>query len=402
MSEKRIFFAFQKFPGTISYTSCPLYFIMSIENPLSDPELFASLSKHFSNTDVLIKPIGSGIHAAGFIGFLSTEPDKYDENIFIRRIGLLGFGHELPPARLASMLEAREALPNTLKTHAILLISPDGTITEIPSFAEAVTISQLLPHDAEHMGTFMRQPQSSKEGHEKLAEQVHPIAEAMTELMAAIHAMKFEGDREYAASLYQRATRAIIHDPELTAGVIDFANPPTQWMSHEDGVLLIADMERVRHTYGIHPERLCHIHGDFWTNNTYRKPNGELIITDRRLILGDPATDAGWVIGEFLMQDLVRFGAFGNGFTKAIEDAMHMYVEKTGDMDIYRYMHLPYAFQTLAEATFTPDITDGQRRLIFATGVGALQDGMNHIPFDFHRLNIYTQNGIDRLKSSHP
>jgi len=359
---------------------------------LDSSQIFQSIANHYSEP-ISFTRVGNGYHADGFIG---TSPNG---QIFARQMNSLGFGHDLPSDRLKSMLESRESLPHGLKTHAVLLFGSDGTVTEVPPFSEVVTIADVLPSDAYHLGTILRTPAQTPVEVDDIVEKAQSIASVMTDVMADIHATKFEGDNLHATSLYRRATAAIIHDPELTAGVIDFADPPTPWMSHHEGVLLVADMEKARRAYGVHPERVSQIHGDFWTNNAYQRTDGTLYITDPRLTWGEPAIDAGWVIGEFLMQDIVRSGSFNRDFTQTIQRAMHAYVEKTGDTDIYAYMHLPYAFQTLAEAAFTPGIRDDQRRILFATGVGALQDAQSHIPFSFENLQSYTKKGQTRLSA---
>lgn len=343
-----------------------------------------------------IHSIGNGFHAAG----LDVRLQDGVTHLFLRQIHPVEFGHDLPGDRIKAMLEAVCELPHSLKTHAILAITENGQIVDVTKLKEVATLGEFLPHEVTSFCDDLRKPTLTNNEAQELASRIEPKAQIMGITMAEIHDKKFEGSSEAAISLYKRSTRAVIHNDELTAGVgdlnmMDFDK--VDWMRHEDFVRLLADMERARHAMGTHPERLRQIHGDFWVNNLYFDNSNTIVVTDGRLNWGEPGIDAGWMIGEFIMQDLLRFGHMNDVFTHVANHAIDIYQQITSDRNIYYFMGLPYAFQAFAESVFTPNLTSHQRRLLVATALGTLQDAKSGIPFDFSMLNTYTARGLELL-----
>ena len=359
-----------------------------------------ALSRHLQTTYGApvdsITEIGSGFHAVGYeIQFSGENP-----RVFLRVIDPHNFGHDLVSGRMESLLEAVHPLPHSLPTHAILGITATGEIVDISQISEVVAVAQLLPEGTTNLCSELRTPTSTDAENRALAKRLEPKALAMAQAMAEIHELPYTGDLQAAASLYQRSLRAVIHDDELTAGVKDLFNfSQISWVSHEDVVRFMADMERVRHSLGVHSERLTRVHGDYWANNIYFSKDNEIIITDGRIVWGEPVIDLGWMIGEFLMQDLVRFGHFGEDFTRIAQNAVDEYSKLRGDTQIANYIGLPYAFQAFAESFFTPDLPEQTRRELFATAWGALRSHLSGKPFDLNSMNIYTARGLDLLES---
>ncbi|MEK7141413.1 MAG: phosphotransferase [Patescibacteria group bacterium] len=347
-----------------------------------------------------IDSVGQGFHATGYeVRLQGSDSDR----VFARLISHLEFGHDLPSARIEAMLEASHSMPHALPTHAVVGITHDGTLVDLTHVHEVVAIAQFLPPGAINFCEILRAPTYSHEDAHQLAQSAQESALLMAQAMVDIHASQpFTGTPQEARSLYKRSLRAVIHNDELAAGVADLIDfDSATWVSHEDVVGLFADMERVRHAMGIHPERLRRIHGDFWANNIYFHIDQEgrrvPIVTDGRLVWGEPAIDAGWMIGEFVMQDLVRFGRFGHSFTGVAANALLHYVEKTGDVDLFNSLALPYSFQAFAEAFFTPGLTDDTRRKLVATAWGALKSRLDGEPFDLASMNTYTTHGLKLL-----
>jgi hypothetical protein len=359
-----------------------------------DPFVQRLFGEHASISSV--RPIGQGFHASGYE--LLTQ-GVAGEHLFARMISPLEFGHDLPPARIAAMLEASLSMPHALPTHAVAGLTHDGTLVDLTQVKEVIAIAEFLPPGSSNFCDLLRTQTHSDAEAKALADEVQEKALLMAQAMVDIHSsQKFSGTPQEALSLYKRSLRAVIHNDELTAGVLDLIDfTATSWVTHEHIVGLLADMERVRHGMGSRPERLTRIHGDYWANNVYFCASTEgghtPIITDGRLVWGEPAIDAGWMIGEFVMQDLVRFGKFGQSFTAIAKRAMDAYVERSGDDDIYRYMHLPYAFQAFAESYFTPDIAPEKRKTLVAVARGTLAAALRGEPFNLDRLNQYADTG---------
>jgi hypothetical protein len=365
---------------------------------MKETDIREPVARHLNNLGVRVEsilPVGEGYHATGFNILLENGT-----NLFLRHIRPLEFGHDLPGDRIKAMLEAARALPSSLEIRGIFGITDENKVVDLSHLKEVVTLSEFFPIGAKSFCENLRKPTSTREEAYELASSIEPKARIIGATMAEIHRTPFEGPPEAAKSLYKRSTRAVIHNDELTAGVgdldmVDFGY--IDWMHHEDFVRLLTDMERARHAVGTHPERVRQIHGDYWVNNLYFDKNDVIIVTDGRINWGEPGIDAGWMVGEFLMQDLIRFGHMNDIFTRVAQNAMDIYQAVSGDADIYRFMGLPYAFQAFAEAVFTPDITSFQRRLLVATAIGTLQDTKQGLPFDFNKLNTYTARGLELL-----
>lgn len=354
-----------------------------------------AVTKHLQDqlSVVSISPVGDGFHATGFDVLLTNG-----NHLFLRQIHPVEFGHDLPGDRVKAMLETAYALPSSLKTIAILGITAEGNTVNIANLREVLTLGEFFPENTKSFCEDLRTETASIKESRALAERIRTKAIRMGVTMASIHERHFDGPQEHASSLYKRSTRAVIHNDELTSGVGDLIDfHASNWLTHAQYVRLLENMEEVRYALGIHPERLRQIHGDFWANNLYFDAQQNIIITDGRLNWGEPGIDAGWMVGEFAMQDLIRFGHFGDAFTDVADTALAYYVGLTDDTEIYRYMSLPYAFQAFAEAVFTPTLTSVQRRTLFATAVGTLQEARNGRPFDLKRLNTYTSRGRDVL-----
>lgn len=349
---------------------------------------------HGANSPVLIEPIGSGIHASGFQIIFGESQERR----FLRIIEPVNFGHDLPSARIETMLEANHSLPHALSTHTIFGINASGEIIDLSDLREVVALAEFLPEGAINFGSMLRMNTTSTEENHALAELVRDHALSMAHAMADIHDIPYTGSSESATSLYKRSLRAVIHTGELTAGVMDLIDWDTaRWIRHEDAVNFMGDMERVRFCMGVQPERLRRVHGDYWPNNIYFS-NEKIIVTDGRIVWGEPGIDAGWMIGEFLMQDLLRFGQFGKDFTSVASEAFGTYFERTRDREIQWNMALPYAFQAFAEAYFTPDISDAARTRLFATARGALKYRLDKEPFQLSKLNSYMERGLQLLR----
>lgn len=366
---------------------------MTGEREFTPPESALSdyLQQRFGSAGIeSINAVGTGSHATGYkVRLRGSQP------LFLRTITPIDFGHDLPSDRAGTMLEAaHHHLPHSLKTHAVLGITSDGIIIDMLNMSEVATLGEFLPQDATSFCEELRSFSTSSQDTDRLAERVEPKALAM----ADIHSERFFGSEEASRSLYKRSLRRVIHNDELAAGVMDLIDfTSSGWIAHEEAVRFLADMERARYNLGVNPERVTRIHGDFWANNIYFSDSLNLIVTDGRLVWGEPAIDAGWMIGEFLMQDLIRFGHFGDVFTNIANKAINHYLEKRDDPDILRFMGLPYAFQALAEAYFTPHISDEQRRLLLATAFGALKNTIQGNSFEFNMVNNYTSRGLELL-----
>lgn len=333
---------------------------------------------------------GQGFNGRGAVLTLSS-PEGNTRSFFLKITDPHGFGNETSARRLARHISAAEPYPHSVPIHGVFAIDDGGEIlAELSQVHEAVTVSELLVGSEGYLAQ-LRSPDTK-------AEDVAVRAQIMAGAMAEIHSIKHHGSEDEKRDLYLYATNSIIHDGELMPGVRDFSiKRGDTWMSSRQFAKLMSNMMIVREEMGVNPERLGRIQGDYWASNIFFDKDDNISIIDSRTVWGEPAIDAAWMIGEFCMQDLLRIGSFGGTFSVVALEAIANYKEKTGDIDLEKYMHLPYAFQAFAESVFTPNLTDSQRLMMAGAGNGALLAFMRGEAFDMMKLNDYMREGLDNL-----
>lgn len=337
--------------------------------------------------------LGQGFNGRGAVLTL-TSPDGSSRNLFLKVTDPHGFGNETSARRLSRHIAAAEPYPHSVPIHGVFAIDDGGRVlAEVSRIYETVTVSELIVGSESYLAQ-LRKPDTTSGD---VAERALIMAQAMAE----IHSIKHGGSEDEKRDLYLYATNSIIHDGELMPGVRDFSlKKGDTWMNSRQYSQLMRNMMIVREEIGPRTDRLSRIQGDFWASNIFFDKDDNISIIDSRTVWGEPAIDAAWMIGEFCMQDMLREGRFGGAFAHVVIDALAQYKEQTGDCDIERYMHLPYAFQTFAEAVFTPDLTDKQRLKMAAVGNGALLASMRGEVFDMMNLNKYMQEGLEDLQNA--
>lgn len=332
---------------------------------------------------VSIAPIGNGTNGTGHILNISENSGAH-RSFFLKTLSNAGFGNELPANRLERMVNGAVPYAHSIPVHAVFAVDQQGQVLgDVLRMAEAVTVSELLPPDSINVLESLRSPDIPIEG-------VQFWADLLSTTMKDIHGSeKYRG--ENATALYQRSTRSIIHNEELTPGVWDFAKQmQPRWISSDDYVHLVNHMMQVRERMPLKPQRLCRIQGDYWAANIFLSSQG-VHVTDSRTVWGEPAIDASWMVGEFCMQNYVRTGQFAGEYTSIAWQAIQNYQRETRDTELTRFMALPYAFQTFAEAVFTPGLSDSQRRTIFLAGYGGLLAAQKGRSFSAPHIDEYVQ-----------
>jgi hypothetical protein len=211
---------------------------------------------------IAVTQIGEGTNGVGFkITF--TNPEKLTRSYFVKTLSPNGFGNELAPARLKSMTEATVPYEHSIPVHAVLALDEDGQILgNLLNLSEAVTISQILPDDAQNILEKLRSP-------ELTLEEVETTAALMAQTMVDIHSAEtYEGENPQA--VYDRSTRSIIHNEELTPGVWDFLRQqnPT-WITPEEYALFVQNMILTRESMVSDSDRMTRVQGDYWAANMF-------------------------------------------------------------------------------------------------------------------------------------
>jgi hypothetical protein len=343
---------------------------------------------------ISVKKIGEGFNASGYS--IQTIRNGTEQKLFARELSPSVLGATTPEDQAFSLLESSRTVQGALPSR-VYGIKQNGEFVEVTGIQKYISIGQHLPDGSVNFLGLIERKDDSEEASE-IAFEIEPLAMQMTDLLVAIHDEDLEELPSPAELLYSRATAAIIHNSELGRGVVDLLlsqNP--EWVTPDDTDLLLSLMIKTRRMLGVHPERLTKIHGDYWQANIFFTPNGEILTGDIRTGWGEPADDVVSMIADLCAHDLIQYGSFGNDFTELSKKMLKRYIETRRDPEITKYMALKYSFKTLAEATFTPGITDEQRRMLFATGIGALTDSLEGNSFDVDCLNEYCQKGLQQL-----
>lgn len=361
-------------------------------------ELESHLKRFYQDSEdtrsVSVTKIGEGFNASGYS--VKRQTDTSEETLFVRELNPSLLGAATPADQAFSLLESARDINGTLESK-VYGIKKNGELVEITDIEKYISVGQHLPEGVTKFLDLIEVKDDRDEAR-KLAHIIEPLAMKMVDLIVSIH-----GDHSFelpapADLLYSRATAAIIHNSELGRGVIDLLlsqNP--QWISPEDTDLWLNLMVVCRRKLGVHPERLTKIHGDYWQANVYFTDNADIITGDIRTGWGEPADDVVSMVADFCAHDLIQFGTFGQDFTQLSQRMLEKYVSERSDPEIYKYMSLKYGFKTLAESIFTPNISDNLRKVLFATGIGALTASIDGENFDLSQLTRYAQVGIKKL-----
>lgn len=361
--------------------------------PMNQAEIITQALRRQSkeNLPIRVEPVGNGYNGTGYILHVGHE------TYFLKMLDAQGFGHETPARRLTSLIEAAQQALGVVPAIQVCALLNDGRVLSgLEQMREAFAIFKLLPPGSQQLLPLLRDRQ-------RRAKELEPYAIKMVDSLVRIHQDSRHAPAD-AAAAYDYSTQAVIHNPELMPGVRDFLRQHhPQLLSAKQYGQLMASMMEVREHLGTHPERLTKVHGDYWAANIFLTPSTEsgkdqLISTDTRLTWGEPAADVGWMIGEWCQQALVRTGHFSGEFWQTAVMMVERYKKVSGDRLVEKYMALGYAFQAFAEATFTPDLHDEQRRDLIGAAQGGLLAALRSENFQVAHLDAYRQQGRQYLR----
>ena len=203
----------------------------------------------------------------------------------------------------------------------------------------------------------------------------------MTSYLAEIHAVKKDS-----RTLYWRKIRDTIGHGECLMGVFD---------TYPDGTILyeeMADIEKrcIDWKAQLKPQfkRLCQIHGDFHPGNIWFKNNRDFVLLDRsRGPWGDAADDITALTINYIFFSIHHYGILKGPYLQALKLFYDDYVEKSGDIELYRVVAPFYAFRgiVVANPVFYPEISIQNRRKMINFVHGVLNDKS----FGVERVNEY-------------
>lgn len=323
------------------------------------------------------KPIGKGVHGAGYGVSLMTQEGKKD--FVLKDISPGGLGHDYPSDRAAVLLLALENygnLPLHVKALDVLSLQGDGTLKAVGGGKEYF----LLMEEAKGVSYFKDLEGFSKK--DRLDEKDREKIRLMAAYLAEIHSVKKDSK-----ALYLRKLRDIIGHGECLMGVFD---------TYPDGVLSHKEMAAIekkcldwRAALKGKWKRLSQIHGDFHPGNIWwggrtpplhgRQPSskaGGMTLLDRsRGEWGEPADDVTALTINYVFFSIKRHDSLCGPYLEGLKLFFRLYIESTGDTEILEVPAPFYAFRgaVVANPIFYPELSVKQRAMIFDFVRGVLE-----------------------------
>ncbi len=350
---------------------------------INEAAIRAYFFEHFNDVlQVDIRKLGSGVQGSGFLIEMKTPSGL--KSYVIKTLLSEGLGHDYPSDRASVFLldlDEYNNLPKHVKAVDVLAETEEGLVKSIGGGKEYY----LLMERGEGKDYFNDLREFSKK--ERLDDADIKKIRAMTSYLAEIHALKKDSK-----TLYRRKLRDTVGHGECLMGVFD---------TYPEGVLPYGEMadiikKSVDWYARLKPEykRLSRIHGDFHPGNiwfTAGEAVGEeadFILLDRsRGPWGEPADDVTALTINYIFFSIQFHGDVRGPYLEGLNLFFDAYVRASGDAMLAGVTAPFFAFRgaVVANPVFYPDVTHGQRKLIFRFVHNVLDDDRFHIG----RINDY-------------
>lgn len=321
------------------------------------------------------RELGSGAHGTGFSMKLDTPAGIHD--YVIKILAPYGLGHDYPSDRAAVFLLAEAEygnLPNHARAIDVISEMPDGSWKSVGGGKEYYLIMERVAGR-----NYFTDLASFREKRTLEDDDIRKI-ESMTDYLARIHSVKKEE-----RGLYWRKLRDTIGHGECLMGVFD---------TYPGGILDYREMAEIEKrcidwrakVKPLH-HRLSQIHGDFHPGNIWFQDNTFALLDRSRGPFGEPADDVTALTVNYLFFSIKSFGDLRPPFLDAFKLFFTDYLLKTGDHELLTVCGLFYAFRgaVVANPVFYPEVTRGQRDLLFSFVRNVLEDE----EFDFEDVSRY-------------
>jgi hypothetical protein len=337
---------------------------------LNETAIRAYLLKRFSNAiRIDIRKLGSGVQGSGFL--IEIDTTEGVKSYVIKTLSSDGLGHDYPSDRAGVFLldlDEFKNLPKHVKAVDVLSEMEDGSIKSVGGGKEYY----LLMERAEGRDYFRDLNEFS--GKNALTSEDVEKIKTMASYLAQIHSLKKDSK-----TLYWRKLRDTVGHGECLMGVFD---------TYPDGTLTYEEMagiikKSVDSIMRLKPEykRLSQIHGDFHPGNIWfrevqsmeQRGKGasaacDFILLDRsRGPWGEPADDVTALAINYIFFSIKHHGDIRGAYLEGLRMFFDEYIRESGDGEIKEVTAPFFAFRgaVVANPVFYPELTCGQRRLIF-------------------------------------
>jgi hypothetical protein len=357
---------------------------------LNETAIRAYLLKRFSNViRIDIRKLGSGVQGSGFL--IEIETAEGVKTYVIKTLLSDGLGHDYPSDRAGVFLldlDEFKNLPKHVKAIDVLSEMEDGSIKPIGGGKEYY----LLMERAEGWDYFRDLNEFS--GKKALAPEDGEKIKTMASYLARIHSLKKDS-----RALYWRKLRDTVGHGECLMGVFD--TYPDGTLPYEEMAEIIKksvdSIMRLKPKY----KRLSQIHGDFHPGNIwFKEAQGmeqrvkgasticDFILLDRsRGPWGEPADDVTALAINYIFFSIKHHGDVRGAYLEGLRMFFDEYIRESGDREIKEVTAPFFAFRgaVVANPVFYPELTSGQRRLIFRFMHNVLDDDV----FRPEKVNYY-------------
>jgi hypothetical protein len=353
---------------------------------LNEPAIRDYLLQYFRNViRIDIRKLGSGVQGSGFLIEINTTEGV--ESYVIKTLLSDGLGHDYPSDRAGVFLldlDEFKNLPKHVKAVDVLSEMEDGSIKSVGGGKEYY----LLMERAEGRDYFPDLNELSDKN--ALASADIEKIKIMASYLAQIHSLKKDSK-----TLYWRKLRDTVGHGECLMGVFD---------TYPDGTLPYEEMaeiikKSVDRIMRLKPKykRLSQIHGDFHPGNIWFKEAqsmeqragdrvqreksasaaSDFILLDRsRGPWGEPADDVTALAINYVFFSVKHHGDVRGAYLEGLRMFFDEYIRESGDGEIKEVTSPFFAFRgaVVANPVFYPELTSGQRRLIFRFMHNVLDD----------------------------
>jgi aminoglycoside phosphotransferase (APT) family kinase protein len=351
---------------------------------LNESAIRSYLLSHFKDVShVDIRKLGSGVQGSGFLIEMQT-PEGMKVYV-IKTLISEGLGHDYPSDRASVFLldlDEFRNLPKHIKAIDVLSEMENGSVRSIGGGREYYLLMERAEgrdyfHD---LGDFSHKDILDPLDADKI--------QAMADYLAGIHSVKKDSK-----ALYWRKLRDTVGHGECLMGVFD---------TYPDGTLTYDEMadivkKSVDWIARLKPEykRLSQIHGDFHPGNIWFAPPftpgvkaHEFILLDRsRGPWGEPADDVTALAINYIFLSIKNHGDVRGAYLEGLNLFFDRYIQASGDTKITAVAAPFFAFRgaVVANPVFYPELTSGQRRLIFRF----VHNVLDATRFEAGRVNDY-------------